>query len=362
MKRSLGLLVVAAILASSVVHLAIRELGCSSTSTEEVVRKPYFSSSSSEEEEQKEGVAQEERCEGGRVAVCFYGLNRSLRHTMASMSEKLFGPLERSKLCADVFFHTWTIKAVEDQHNGEKGVPLGGPWEMFRLLGKRVKRYAIDDQDFFDKFQSNFSKFDPLDHRFRGPNFRNLLRQLESLKRVAQLLSLENHDYQAVLFVRPDLKLLDEVNVSQVLDLDENDFLTPYWGKYTGLNDRLAAAKPRAARKFAYRKDLAYDFAKSRGFIRSEHFLRWTIVEHFNLRPLPWNLRAQRVRATGKVADNDVCLDYCHPDKPLSCKGDCRALIPPDMHQPPRPLWADLQKERDRIAGKTTKDEDHFFS
>lgn len=38
--------------------------------------------------------------------------------------------------------------------------------------------------------------------------------------------------------------------------------------------------------------------------------------------------RAQRVRADGFTADNDVCLAYCAPTLKRTCRGDCRALVP----------------------------------
>ena len=215
---------------------------------------------------------------------------------------------------------------------------------------------AQEDQDLFDRDLSNFTKFAPLDHRFQGANFRNLMRQLYSLKRVTSLWTLDDDDeYHVILYVRPDLKLLDDVNITSFVALGDDDILTPYWHQYTGLNDRLLAGRPRAATKVATRIDLTWNYAHHRGYMRSEYFLKWVVVDHYHLQPIPWNLRAQRVRATGHVADNDVCLPWCSLEKRGVCRGDCRRALPPDVAPPPRPEWADRQRDRDRLAGRISR-------
>lgn len=183
--------------------------------------------------------------------MCLYGLNRSLRHTLESLRRRLYGPLLADCYSVDTFFHTWAG---------------GGAPEELRLL-PRVRDARVDDQDAFDATEANFSAFEPLDHRFRGANFRNLLRQLASLQRVARLWRRHAADYDVVVYVRPDLLLLDDLNTSQLAALGPHDLLTPYWHRYTGLNDRLAAARPRAADVFGQRRDDLWDYATHRGYV-----------------------------------------------------------------------------------------------
>ncbi|KAH8058407.1 hypothetical protein JL722_6270 [Aureococcus anophagefferens] len=198
-----------------------------------------------------------------RVALCFYGLNRALRHTHESIRRHLVAPLRAACARVDVFYHTWSLETLEDtgKAGGEReAVRIGGAAEMRALLGDLVAKSAVTDQAAFDA-ASNASYYKTLDRRYGGPNFVNLMRQLESLRRVTALwrsmgAHAETH-YAAVIYARPDLLFLDDVNATQALTLRENDFLTPYWHQWSGLNDRVAIGRPRAAAAFGNRIELA---------------------------------------------------------------------------------------------------------
>jgi len=296
---------------------------------------------------------------GPRVAVCFYGLNRSLRYTIQSIRNHILFPLINA--CADVelYFHTWTLIALNDTHNGEAGVPLGGPSEELDLLnrlGILLKRYIIEDQTIFDKtLEFNRSAYAAIDERYNGPNLRNLLRQLESLRRVTQLWELDRKNIDFILYLRPDLSFLDDLNITTLFNLGATQFMTPYWGQYTGLNDRLVAGRPRTAIRFGNRLDLTWYYASNIQYLRSEAFLKWVMINHHRLRPVITNLRAQCIRATGLIAPNDICLRYCQYPKHIQiCRADCRRILPPDVPTPPRPAWAIEQQKRDLESGKIT--------
>lgn len=47
-----------------------------------------------------------------RVAVCFFGLTRSLRWTLPSVQQKVFDVLEREGVRVDVFLHTYHVMEV----------------------------------------------------------------------------------------------------------------------------------------------------------------------------------------------------------------------------------------------------------
>lgn len=151
-----------------------------------------------------------------------------------------------------------------------------------------------------------------------------------------------------MLYVRPDLKFIDAVNVTQVLSLGENDFLTPYWHQWSGLNDRIAAGRPRAAAAFADRIDYAMAYARGT-FLRSESFLKWVMCDTHRFDLAFLEAKAQRVRANGDVADNDRCLQYCSLALKRTCRADCRKLVP-EGEAPPLPEWARKQQARDRQA------------
>lgn len=291
-----------------------------------------------------------------RVAICLYGLNRSLRHTIAAFQARIFKPLYEACVEVDTFFHTWTLKTLRDSHNGERDIVLGGPWEMVRAFRESLCRYAVGDQDLFD-VRSNLSAWRQLDNRYKGPNFRNMARQLESLHQVTQLWKLEadlrtdgREYYRAVLYIRPDLLVLDKIDVNQLLKLRPGTFLSPYWHQFSGLNDRLAAGTQTVARAFGERSKFLWHYAQHR-FIRSESYLKWVMLEKYQFEMDVLEMRAQRIRTTGQIANNDICLQWCSVANRKQCRGDCRRIAPDGAVQP-LPEWALRQQARDLAAGK----------
>ena len=52
--------------------------------------------------------------EGLKVAVCFYGLNRALRHTLESIEASVLRPMADECAEVDVFYHTWSLVELTD--------------------------------------------------------------------------------------------------------------------------------------------------------------------------------------------------------------------------------------------------------
>lgn len=286
-----------------------------------------------------------------RVAVCFYGLNRSLRYTMASLRSHILNKLT-SRRCVEVetFFHSWTLREEESVRGEAVGAILGEPSELARELGASLKRYRVDDQAAFDA-HFNFSRWAEIDPRYAGSNFMNLARQLQSLRLVTRLWTTRDDiPYRAVLYVRPDLLVLDDIDVDQLLGLGPNEFLTPYWHQFSGLNDRVAAGSPRVAKAFGERSLHLEDYARHK-FVRSESYLKWIVTEKHRFNVTLMETRAQRMRSNGKVADNDVCLRWCSLSLRKQCRGDCRRVAP-ESEMKPLPEWARKQQARDHKAGR----------
>jgi hypothetical protein len=63
-----------------------------------------------------------------RLALCFFGLTRSLNWTVESIENHILGPLNRAgtpgnEVKYDVFLHTYAMKSVNNPRTNERSVP-----------------------------------------------------------------------------------------------------------------------------------------------------------------------------------------------------------------------------------------------
>ena len=82
-----------------------------------------------------------------RVAVCFFGLTRSLPWTLPSIQKRLFGVL-RDKTDVDVFVHTYHLLKYENRWSGEMDIEYGSHAKDYRVLN--ATRSSVTNQDDFD--------------------------------------------------------------------------------------------------------------------------------------------------------------------------------------------------------------------
>ena len=289
-----------------------------------------------------------------RVALCFWGLNRALNKTIASVEKMLLGPLSRV-YTVDVFFHTYTIQTSNSVWAGEKNIRLQQPADELSLLngaaGSRVRLWAAEAQELFD-IQTDYTPYMDWNRNASGHHkydeegvVRDIIRGLNSLRSVSQLWmteSMRHHgqdlghlapkaagsigtiqvstrrlDYGArpdyykwVIYSRPDLIYVSPIDISTLCQLKPNQLLTPDWGCWLGgLNDRFAAGSPRAAAAFGLRLEILPNLTRSRKHrnrgVHTESLVR-TALEHAHIQPVfsPGPC-GYRTRANGNVKTRD---------------------------------------------------------
>jgi len=217
-----------------------------------------------------------------RVAICFWGVNRALPQTISSIDRNVLNQLTELSIEYNLFFHTYSMRSITSKWAGEINSAIPGALNELSLLSKRnLTRYEITDQSAFDK-TSEVSRFTPV------PGWDldvvlNALRALYSLHRVTLLWEAEAHSnngldyYRAVIYLRPDLHIMTQLNVSHVLSLGRNDWLSPNWEQVNGINDRLGAGGPRAAKAFGSRIIAARAFSDAGNKFHTETFAKWAL-------------------------------------------------------------------------------------
>ena len=77
-----------------------------------------------------------------RVALAFYGLTRSLHHTLDSIHRNVFDPIRAAGHTFDVYVHTYSLTELTNERSHEVGVTLNAT--EYKLLEPYA--YKVDSQ------------------------------------------------------------------------------------------------------------------------------------------------------------------------------------------------------------------------
>lgn len=240
-----------------------------------------------------------------RIAICFFGLTHSLEKTIDSIEKNIYYQLTANKLEFDIYVHSYDLEYITCTRSGEQNCKLNP--EEYQLLNPT--KYIIDNQDEFDNsfdYNSIYKYGDIWKTNFQ--NIRNLMRQLNSLKRVTELCLSQDIEYECYLYVRADLLYHDPLDITllqKVATSESPIYISPSWAKYGGLNDRFGIGNREAMNKIGNRFDDIYDFCNSPGQnktrpIHAEQLMKY-VCDRYNIKTFDMSLRASRVRANGKI-------------------------------------------------------------
>ena len=221
-----------------------------------------------------------------KIAICYWGMTRSTKYVYNSHFHNLFNVLKDNSIDYKVFMHTWR---VENDQNiiWEKVSNIPVDYDEYRLL--KPDFYKIEEQNLF-KDQLNFSDYfdknlydkygGDTHNEWRPQLIMNHLCALESQKRVYQMVNDVDENFDYIIFIRPDVKILNTFDTN-ILKSDF-DIIIPSYHHHEGLNDRFAILHFNNARNYACRIDEIKDFRKNHGRIVSEKYVKFIINKYYN--------------------------------------------------------------------------------
>lgn len=231
-----------------------------------------------------------------KIAICYWGLLRSLKKTVGSHKRRIFKFLENEDYEYDIFMHTWKLED-KYQYVWTKKVDIPINYDDYKLLNPDY--YKIDNQnEFIDNL--DFSKYFYEDQWTGKPGnehkgewvpqlLRNHLCALESLKRVYKMVEDTNKEYDYIICVRPDACFREDVNFTKLTFEEDNNIYIANFGNFCGYNDRFALGKMEIMKYYMCRIDEAEYFRKKYHRIDAESFCKYIINKYCKVKILEMN-------------------------------------------------------------------------
>ena len=226
---------------------------------------------------------------GKKIAVCFWGLTRSLKYTLPSIQSVL-----ASLGTPTIFLHTYRVKGLyTNERAHEKDIELDP--DEWKDLNPDV--HEIEDQEEV-KTSLNVEAYrtsgDPWHNDYATLD--NFILAMHSLNRVTQLMLQSKQHFTHVIFMRPDVVFKTPLKESYLSLAKRNTCVVPGFHSWGGVNDRFAICPLPVAKRYGTRFNGLLDYSKTRK-PHSETYLKH-VLQGIHIRKIP--ICFHRVRATGE--------------------------------------------------------------
>jgi hypothetical protein len=242
-----------------------------------------------------------------KIAVCFWGLSRSLKFTLISIEQYIFKPIKDANIDYDVFLHTYKInRKYTNPHAYEHDIKLDN--NEYKLL--KPTDSIVENQD------NIFKKINPKKYTTKGNPWElenksintvyNVILSLWSLKQVSSLWLKNEEMYTHVMYCRPDVTYIAPLNMEWFTFTD--NIYMPNFARHgfntTKVNDRFAIGRPEQMKFYGNRFDDALEYSKKKQ-MHSETFLSY-IIKKYNIHLKLIKFDFIRTRATSQKNLTDV--------------------------------------------------------
>ena len=242
-----------------------------------------------------------------RVLIGFFGITRSLRHTLPSIEQNILAPLRQSGAEIRRYGHFHLPEFIDNPRSAESRQPTD--IAEADLLNLDVCEIEPQNPTLVEPSMNEVRAY-PDTLRDNYASARNLCFQLRSLNRLWSLMARDAAATNAatILFLRPDLRYLDPIDIPALagqMRAAGASLAVPDWHQWGGLNDRFALATVHAARIYATRLHALRAGLHAYGGLHGESLLAHAVATA-GLRVMPLPVRALRIRAHGAPEPRDL--------------------------------------------------------
>ena len=245
-----------------------------------------------------------------RVALCFWGLTRSLNITVDSLKEHILSVLEKNGVKYDIFMHTYYFEGEYfNPFSCERGTL---DFEQYKILmgeNPDPKFFQKDNQHEI-KEKLNVEQYRTFDDPW-GNGYGtcdNFILALYSKLQVTNLVRESGIKYDNIMFLRPDVRFLNSLNIDWFSLPTPKHFYIPNFCTFGGLNDRFFLSNYENGLIYGSAFNSLLSYSKIRN-IHSETYCYKYLIEMNGLVKIDIPLRFNRVRFTGMEHTEDPTFD-----------------------------------------------------
>lgn len=241
-----------------------------------------------------------------KVALCFFGITRSLKYTHKLLKENVIQEISKNGskngYKIDLFMHTYKI---DGKYNNFRAKEFTNNIDNDEHKLLDIQFLQIDDQNEI-KSQLNLNQYrsypDPWKSRYNSvDNF--ILAQYSKLQ-LKNMIKKSEQIYDYVIFIRPDCLYEQKFNVSFFDYINDRTICIPdfhLYGKYK-FNDRFCICNMKTFEHYSSVFDELLEISKKES-LHSETILGKLFVEKYNLSIKRIPFKFSRVRTNGKIVD-----------------------------------------------------------
>jgi hypothetical protein len=234
-----------------------------------------------------------------KIGICFFGLCRSTHHTAESIKTNIYTALNNLNIDYDIYLHTYKIdKEYNNKWSGESNETINN--DNWKLLNPT--NFLIENEDDVIK------ELDLLKYRTHGDpwswigdgSFKtldNAILSLYSTYQVTQLWKNSNIQYDAILYLRPDVIYYKPLLLSYFYPPQKNTILLPDFEEWP-VNDRLAIGPPDVMEIYGNRFLGAYEYSLTNQ-LHTETYLNYVLNKN-NITVKKFHFNFSRVKINGE--------------------------------------------------------------
>ena len=242
-----------------------------------------------------------------KIALCFWGLTRSLKYTIDSIKNNILEILDSHNIEYKIFVHTFKFDSeYKNPRANEVNVKLN--FEEYTLLN--ADYIEIDDQD---KVKTDIDVFkyrkqnDPWNSDYICVD--NFLCAMYSKKRIGQMVENSGEEFEYIVYLRPDMKYHTKFDVRYFSHANQYTVCTPDFHLFPNLNDRFCILTTSNLTKYYSIFDKIYSYSLVKP-LHSEQFQYHIFTNDYKWTVHYISFLFNRVRATGvELNDSGIPLD-----------------------------------------------------